>query len=216
MRAQLYTVPVSLRPSESPCRTADRQCSIHGALPIQWELRSPCAVCDGYPLADLCTEQTEKSSACSEAQVKNEYPKLQTDCFSRRKASVIFYAMREENGMNQKKLNVLQGLLLRYCGQRGMTDVEITGRATATAITQSGKEMHLTTNIYGDIMDDDTKKIIADGNVSHDIRRIYEFPTEWKDRKPSVVSSLREKSDVGGAPKREKPKTRKKTQEKER
>ncbi len=42
-------------------------------------------------------------------------------------------------------------------------------------------------------MDDDTKKIIADGNVSHDIRRTYEFPTEWKDRKPSVVSALREK-----------------------
>ena len=62
--------------------------------------------------------------------------------------------------MNQEKLNVLQGLLLRYGGQRGMTDVEITGRATATTITQSGKELHLTTNIYGDIMDDDTKKII--------------------------------------------------------
>lgn len=37
--------------------------------------------------------------------------------------------------MNQEKLNVLQGLLLRYGGQRGMTDVEITGRATATTIT---------------------------------------------------------------------------------
>ena len=111
--------------------------------------------------------------------------------------------------MNQKKLNVLQGLLLRYCGQRGMTDVEITGRATATAITQSGKEMHLTTKIYGDIMDDDTKKIIADGNVSHDIRRIYEFPTEWKDRKPSVVSALREKNNDVKETKAEKPKRQK-------
>lgn len=118
--------------------------------------------------------------------------------------------------MNQKKLNVLQGLLLRYCGQRGMTDVEITGRATATAFTQGGKEMHLTTNIYGDIMDDDTKKIIADGNVSHDIRRIYEFPTEWTDREPSVMSSLREKSDVKGAPQKGKLKTPKKSAEKER
>ena len=54
MRAQLYTIPVSLRPSESPRRTADRQCSIHGALPIQWELRSPCAVSDGYPLVEPC------------------------------------------------------------------------------------------------------------------------------------------------------------------
>ena len=111
--------------------------------------------------------------------------------------------------MNQKKLNVLQGLLLRYCGQRGMTDVEITGRATATVFTKSGKEMHLTTNIYGDIMDDDTKKIIADGNVSHDIRRIYEFPTEWKDRKPSVVSALREKNNDVKEVKAEKPKRQK-------
>lgn len=124
--------------------------------------------------------------------------------------------MREEIGMNQEKLNVLQGLLLRYGGQRGMTDVEITGRATATTITQSGKELHLTTNIYGDIMDDDTKKIIADGNVSHDIRRIYEFPTEWTDRKPSVISSLREKSDVNGVLQKRRSKTQKKSAEKER
>ena len=111
--------------------------------------------------------------------------------------------------MNQKKLNVLQGLLLRYCRKRGMTDVEITGRATATVFTKSGKEMHLTTNIYGDIMDDDTKKIIADGNVSHDIRRIYEFPTRWKDRKPSVVSALREKNNDVKEVKAEKPKRQK-------
>lgn len=124
--------------------------------------------------------------------------------------------MRKENGMNQEKLNLMQGLLLRYCGQRGMTDVEITGRATATAFTKSGKEMHLTTNIYGDIMDDDTKKIIADGNVSHDIRRIYEFPTEWTDRKPSVMSSLREKSDVNSVLQREKTKTSKRPTDKER
>ncbi len=118
--------------------------------------------------------------------------------------------------MNQEKLNLMQGLLLRYCGQRGMTDVEITGRATATAFTKSGKEMHLTTNIYGDIMDDETKKIIADGNVSHDIRRIYEFPTEWTNRKPSVMSSLREKSDVNSVLQREKSKTPKRSTDKER
>ncbi len=111
--------------------------------------------------------------------------------------------------MELDKLNLMQELLLRYCGQRGMTDVEITGRATATAFTRSGKELHLTVNIYGDIMDDDTKKIIADGNVSHDIRRIYEFPTEWKDRKPSVVSALREKNNDVKEVKAEKPKRQK-------
>ncbi len=67
--------------------------------------------------------------------------------------------------MNQKKLNVLQGLLLRYCGQRGMTDVEITGRATATAITQSGKEMHLTTNIYGDIIPKNLTTLVVRGST---------------------------------------------------
>ena len=119
------------------------------------------------------------------------------------------YALRKENRMELDKLNLMQELLLRYCGQRGMTDVEITGRATATAFTRSGKELHLTVNIYGDIMDDDTKKIIADGNVSHDIRRIYEFPTEWKDRKPSVVSALREKNNDVKEVKAEKPKRQK-------
>ena len=111
--------------------------------------------------------------------------------------------------MELDKLNLMQELLLRYCGQRGMTDVEITGRATATAITRSGKELHLTVNIYGDIMDDDTKKIIAGGNVSHDIWRIYEFPTRWKDRKPSVVSALREKNNDVKEVKAEKPKRQK-------
>ena len=64
MRAQLYTVPVSLRPSESPCRTADRQCNMD-ALSIQWELRSPCAVFDGYPLrnhgGNLCYPNGDES-----------------------------------------------------------------------------------------------------------------------------------------------------------
>ena len=67
------------------------------------------------------------------------------------------------------------------------------GASAPVLRTKRHDRLHLTVNIYGDIMDDDTKKIIADGNVSHDIRRIYEFPTEWKDRKPSVVSALREK-----------------------
>ena len=111
--------------------------------------------------------------------------------------------------MKPEKLNLMLVLLLRYCGQRGMTDVEITGRATATVFTKTGKELHLTVNIYGDIMDDDTKKIIADGNVSHDIRRIYEFPTRWKDRKPSVVSALREKNNDVKEVKAEKPKRQK-------
>ena len=81
MRAQLYTVPVSLRPSEisaplrsvqsgspldilHPRRTADRHCSID-ALPIQWELCSPCAVFDGYPLrnhgGNLCYPNGDES-----------------------------------------------------------------------------------------------------------------------------------------------------------
>lgn len=60
--------------------------------------------------------------------------------------------------MELDKLNLMQELLLRYCGQRDMTDVEITGRATATAVNRNGTEMHLTVNIYGDIMDDDAKK----------------------------------------------------------
>jgi len=118
--------------------------------------------------------------------------------------------------MKPEKLNLMQELLLRYCGQRGMTDVEITGRATATVFIKTGKELHLTVNIYGDIMDDDTKKIIADGNVSHDIRKVYEFPTEWKDRKPSVVSAIRQKGDTGEALNARKAKKQKQHKEQER
>lgn len=55
--------------------------------------------------------------------------------------------------MKPEKLNLMQEMLLRYCGQRGITDVEITGRATATVFTKIGKELHLTVNIYGDIME---------------------------------------------------------------
>lgn len=118
--------------------------------------------------------------------------------------------------MEYTELNNAQRLLFRYCSQRHMTDFEITGRATATAIDSGGKEQHLTINVYGDIMDADTKKIIADGNVSHDIRRIYEFPTRWTDRKPSVMSALREKSDSNGVLKTEWRRNRHKTTKKER
>ena len=102
-----------------------------------------------------------------------------------------------------------QRILLLYCNQMGYKDVTLTGAANARVITDDYHLLHLTINIYGDIMDDDTKKIIADGNVSHDIRRIYEFPTEWKDRKPSVVYALREKNDDVKEAKAEKPKRQK-------
>ena len=42
--------------------------------------------------------------------------------------------------MEPEKLNLMQELLLRYCGQRGMTDVEITGRATVTRKRSSPME----------------------------------------------------------------------------
>ena len=82
-------------------------------------------------------------------------------------------------------------------------------------LRSQGERQPLTVNIYGDIMDDDAKKIIADGNVSHDIRRIYEFPTGWKDRKPSVVSALREKDAAAKELKAAKP-MRQKTKNPER
>ena len=72
-----------------------------------------------------------------------------------------------------------QRILLLYCNQMGYKDVTLTGAANARVITDDYHLLHLTINIYGDIFDQDTGRMIAEGDTSHDLLRTDELPTEW-------------------------------------
>ncbi|MDD6548080.1 hypothetical protein [Blautia massiliensis (ex Durand et al. 2017)] len=93
--------------------------------------------------------------------------------------------------MNRENINHAQQMLLKYCQQRKMTDIKITGIAKVSATNAEGKPLHLTVNLYGDIMDAEINRTIADGNTSHNIMRISEYPTKWTDRKESVLTACR-------------------------
>ena len=51
---------------------------------------------------------------------------------------------------------------------------------------KNGQTLHLTCNIFGDIMDADTKKIIARSNLPHNLDKLsyYARPTEWENILP--------------------------------
>ena len=120
----------------------------------------------------------------------------------------LFSCYERRTDMNDERLTPAQEILLRYCHQRGMTGIEITGNGEVRAMSREGEKLRLTINVYGDIMNADTKKIIADGNTSHDFRHIYELPDKWTDRKPSVRSALKEKEEKVRSPAEKKQKIR--------
>ena len=60
--------------------------------------------------------------------------------------------------MSEEKLTPAQGILLRYCHQRGMTGIELTGKGEVRATSREGEKLRLTINVYGDIMNADTKR----------------------------------------------------------
>ncbi|MEE8837182.1 MAG: hypothetical protein SOH80_09505 [Eubacteriales bacterium] len=88
-------------------------------------------------------------------------------------------------------LTIAQKLLIRYCRQRNYQEILPTGSAGVRAVDAEGRIRDLTINIYGDVMDQRTRKMIAEGNTSHDLLKVYETPTEWRDLKPSVKEQLR-------------------------
>lgn len=96
-------------------------------------------------------------------------------------------------------LTVAQKLLIRYCRQRNYREIYPAGRAGVLAVDAEGRSRDLTINIYGDIMDQRTQKVIAEGNTSHDLLKIYETPTAWRDLKPSVKEQLH-KSETRARP----------------
>lgn len=51
---------------------------------------------------------------------------------------------------------------------------------TAMITDKCGETMIITMNLFCDIMDADTKKILAKSNLPHDILKIgYQLPTNW-------------------------------------
>ena len=91
------------------------------------------------------------------------------------------------------ELTHAQKLLIRYCKERNFSNIYTTGAASVSATDPSGQMKELSINIYGDIIDLHARKVIAVGNTSHDITKIYELPTTWEDVRPSIRKVLEEK-----------------------
>ncbi len=75
-----------------------------------------------------------------------------------------------------------------YISQRFQLDkvrLRNIGDGTVQVIDQTGATMNFTCNIFGDIMDADTKEIVADSNVTHNLDELAQHmeqePTAWTD-----------------------------------
>ena len=105
--------------------------------------------------------------------------------------------------MSEKSLSNAQKLLALYCRQRGIGDYQFSGDSKVIISTAKGKKQSITVNLFGDILDADTKKVIARGNVPHTLNGRMQFPTKWTDfgsdgrknvfrSKPSIMARLTE------------------------
>lgn len=59
--------------------------------------------------------------------------------------------------------------------------VGLKGDDVVVVTDSNGDKLELTTNLYSDIMDASTKKILAASNLPHDIRKLNQedVPTSW-------------------------------------
>lgn len=63
---------------------------------------------------------------------------------------------------------------------KGSVRIDLESDTSVKIRDNTGNVLRLTLNLYGDIMDADTKRIYAIGNVPHDIEHIKEqIPAEW-------------------------------------
>lgn len=76
----------------------------------------------------------------------------------------------------------------RYLSQRFHLDkvrMYDIGSGTVQLIDENGEHMNFTCNLFGDIMDADTKEIIAESNCTHNLdklaQNITQEPTAWTD-----------------------------------
>lgn len=78
----------------------------------------------------------------------------------------------------------IQEIILAYAKTQwdmaGIT-VHLEGDSMVVITDFTGDKLELTTNLYGDIMDASTKKILAASNLPHDIRKLNpeDMPTSW-------------------------------------
>ena len=86
----------------------------------------------------------------------------------------------------------MQELMVRCCRQRRYEDNKVKDISHVSALDPNGAQRNFPVNVYCDIFDADTNRMIARGNTSHDIRRAAEFPDGWTDLKPAVREKLSE------------------------
>lgn len=79
-----------------------------------------------------------------------------------------------------------QELLMKYIHKNfveGSIQTEWVSGGTVKVTDKNGESMLLTMNLFGDIMDAETKKIYAEGNVPHNLdilmKNPYQLPTDW-------------------------------------
>lgn len=78
----------------------------------------------------------------------------------------------------------IQEIILAYVKTQwdmtGIT-VHLEGDSMVVITDSTGDTLELTTNLYGDIMDASTKKILAASNLPHDLRKLnkQDMPTSW-------------------------------------
>ncbi|MDD6449362.1 MAG: hypothetical protein PUF78_06540 [Lachnospiraceae bacterium] len=72
-----------------------------------------------------------------------------------------------------------QILLIRYCRQENIELIDLIDSDKALIRCPDGGYMKITLNIYGDIMNYETGKIIAEWDNPHTLSGPQEWPTKW-------------------------------------
>ncbi|MBR1508146.1 MAG: hypothetical protein IJ619_09115 [Eubacterium sp.] len=58
---------------------------------------------------------------------------------------------------------------------------ELIGEGSVKVTDRGGKSMTFTCNLFGDIMDAETKEIVATSDLPHDLDKIgFQRPTKWE------------------------------------
>lgn len=73
-----------------------------------------------------------------------------------------------------------QSLLLRYCREHGYSDYKFMSVETISTVDKNGVRHDLALNLYGDILDLESREVVAVADTSHDIRNTTELPKRWK------------------------------------
>lgn len=78
----------------------------------------------------------------------------------------------------------IQEIILAYVKtQWDMTGIQVKchGNDVVVITDSNGDKLELTTNLYGDIMDVSSRKILAASNLPHDLRKLNpeDMPTSW-------------------------------------